>query len=213
MSTSLFMRHIFIYLFLLLQVDAVAQMAEYYAGYQRTGIDIMWFRTIKNRKEQRTPFLIFSRNRASVDYNNNAPLFGSTNAVSYNFKNGLGIVTVASFLNIGFVPKAGVQYYKQNGSVLFFGWLVADVKQKGNLDLFGLLRCTPVINEVWKGFVQLELFPVYTPGSGFWNITQRVRLGAKYHALAGGLMMDFNQTGRQKFTSTQNTGAFVRYEF
>lgn len=208
-----FMQRIFLYLFLLLPGVVAAQMAEFYAGHQRTGVDLMWFKNFRNVKEERTPFLFFSRNRVSIDYKNSPALFGSTNAISYNLKNGLGVVAVASLLNNGLVPKVGVQYYKQKGGLLFFGWLVADVKQKGNLDLFGLLRFTPPIKDEWKGFTQLELFPVYTPGTGFWNITQRGRLGATYHAWAGGLMMDFNQTGRKQFTSTQNTGVFVRYEF
>lgn len=190
-----------------------AQTVEYYAGHQRTGVDIMWFKNIKNKKEERIPFLFFSRNRASVDYKNSPALFGSTNAVSYNFKNGLGIVTVASFLNAGFTPKAGVQFYKAKNSFLFFGWLVADLKKKGNIDLFGMFRYQPKISERWKGFGQLELFPVYTPSTEIWNLTQRIRLGAKHHAWAGGLMMDFNQYGNGSLTKTNNTGVFLRYDF
>ena len=207
------MRILILYIFFLIQTGAAAQIAEYYAGHNRTGADMMWFKNFTTKEIKKTPFLFFSRNRASVDYKNSTALFGSTNAVSFNFNKGIGIVAVASFVNTGFIPKAGIQYYKQKGSFMFFGWLVADVKEKGNLDLFGMFRLTPKINEAWKGFGQLELFPVYTPGTGFWNITQRFRLGAKYHAWAGGLMLDLNQYGKQKFTITNNTGAFVRYDF
>ncbi|HEX4958833.1 MAG TPA: hypothetical protein VFV46_11695, partial [Lacibacter sp.] len=91
------MKHLLIYLLLFNALVSQGQMFEFYAGHQRTGVDIMWFKNFKNNKEERTPFLFFSRNRASVDYKNSPTLFGSTNAVSYNFKNGLGIVTVASF--------------------------------------------------------------------------------------------------------------------
>jgi hypothetical protein len=90
---------------------------------------------------------------------------------------------------------------------------VADIKEKGNVDLFGMFRLTPAINNTWKGFGQVELFPVYTPNTGNWNLTQRIRLGAKIHAWASGLMMDFNQTGKKDFTTTNNIGAFVRYDF
>jgi len=207
------MRSLVLYLFLLLHMGAQAQMAEFYAGHKRTGVDLMWFRNFKNSKDEKSPFLFFSRNRASVDYNQSPLLFGSTNAVSYNLKNGLGMVGVASFLNAGFTPKAGVQYYKAKGSFMFFGWLVADLKRKGNIDLFGLFRFQPAINKQWKGLGQLELFPVYQPSSGFWSLTQRIRLGAKYHLWAGGLMLDYNQAGKQFFTTTQNTGVFIRYDF
>jgi hypothetical protein len=192
---------------------AAAQSMEYYAGHKRTGVDLMWFKYFRDRKNQPTAFLFFSRNRASVDYKNSPAVFGSTNAVSYNFKNGVGLVGVASFLNAGFTPKAGVQYYRQKGACMFFGWLVADLKSEGNVDLFGMFRYQPKINENWKGFGQVELFPIYTPHSQFWSLTQRIRLGAKYLAWAGGLVMDFNQMGNKAFTTTNNIGCFVRYEF
>lgn len=192
---------------------AMAQSVETYAGHKRIGVDLMWFKNFKNTKEERTPFLFFSRNRASTDYKNAPTAFGSTNAVSYNFKNGLGIVTVASFLNAGFTPKVGFQFVKTKGDFLFFGWLVADLKQKGSVDLFGLFRYQPKINDHWKGFGQLELFPVYNPTTEIWNITQRLRLGVKYHAWACGFMADFNQFGKDSFTKTNNLGGFLRYDF
>lgn len=192
---------------------ASAQAVEYYAGGQRTGIDLMWYKYFKKAEGTQTPFLFFSRNRASVDYKDSPTAFGSTNAVSYNFKNGIGIVTVASFVNTGLVPKAGIQYVKFKGNFLFFGWLVADIQKEGNIDLFGLFRYTPTIKNQWKAFLQLELFPVYAPSSEYWNLTQRVRIGAKHHAWGGGLMMDFNQNGQNSFTTSQNIGGFVRYEF
>lgn len=195
------------------QSRVIAQSVETYAGHKRIGVDLMWFKNFKNTKDERTPFLFFSRNRASTDYKNAPTAFGSTNAISYNFKNGLGIVTVASFFNAGFTPKAGVQFVKTKSDFMFFGWLVADLKKEGTIDLFGMFRYQPTINDNWKGFGQLELFPVYNPTAEIWNITQRLRLGARYHALAGGLMADFNQTGKDNFTKTNNIGGFLRCEF
>jgi hypothetical protein len=192
---------------------AIAQSVEIYAGHQRAGVDLMWFKNFKNTKDERTPVLFFSRNRASTDYKNSPAAFGSTNAISYNFKNGIGIVGVASFLNAGFTPKAGIQYYKQKGDFMFFGWFVTDLKKESNLDLFGLFRYQPKINAQWRGFLQAELFPVYNPKKQFWNLTQRFRLGARYHTWASGLMMDFNQAGKGTFAKTNNLGVFVRNEF
>lgn len=191
----------------------MAQTVETYAGHKRIGVDLMWFKNFKNTKEERTPFLFFSRNRASTDYKNAPTAFGSTNAVSYNFKNGLGIVTVASLVNTGFIPKAGVQFYKSKGDFMFFGWLVADLKKEGNVDLFGLFRYQPPINDQWKGFGQVELFPVYNPTSEIWNITQRLRLGVKYQTWASGFMADFNQFGKDYLTKSNNIGGFLRCEF
>ena len=198
---------------LLCRSVTIAQSVEYYIGNERTGVDLMWFKNFKNFKGEKSSFLFFSRNRANVDYNSSPTAFGSTNAISYNFKNGFGFVSVASFINTGFIPKAGIQLYKQNKNFMFFGWAVADLQKDGNIDLFGLFRYQPKINEQWKFFSQLELFPVYNPSSKFWNITQRIRLGAKYHQFAFGLMIDLNQRGVEKFITTENYGAFLRYEF
>jgi len=192
---------------------AIAQSVEYYAGDKRNGVDLMWFKNFKNLKGEKSSFLFFSRNRASVDYHNAPTAFGSTNAISYNFKNGIGVVTVASFLNSGFTPKAGIQFYKQNGNFMFFGWAVAEFKDEGTIDVFGLFRYQPKLDEQWKILSQLELFPVYNPSNEFWNITQRVRIGVKYQNIAFGLMTDLNQSGKSDFTTTENSGGFLRYDF
>ena len=190
-----------------------AQAVEIYAGHERAGVDLMWYKFFKDKKDTPTPFLFFSRNRASTDYDNSPTAFGSTNAVSYNFKNGLGLVAVGSLLNAGFTPKAGVQFVKIKGDFLFFGWLVADLKKEGNFDLFGMFRYQPKISEQWRVFSQVELFPVYNPKNDWWNLTQRLRLGAKYRTWAAGFMADFNQAGTGDFIRTNNFGAFLRYDF
>ncbi len=192
---------------------AIAQSIEYYVGDERNGIDLMWFKNFKNFEGEKSSFLFFSRNRASVDYHNSPTAFGSTNAISYNFKNGIGIVTVASFLNAGFTPKAGIQFYKQNENFMFFGWAVAELKSEGNIDVFGLFRYQPKINEQWKFFSQLELFPVYNPSSEMWNFTQRIRLGTKIQNLVFGFMSDLNQSGKDIFSFAKNHGGFLRYDF
>lgn len=192
---------------------ANAQAVEIYAGHERAGADLMWYKFFKNKKDAPAPFLFFSRNRVSTAYDNSPTAFGSTNAVSYNFKNGLGLVAVGSFLNAGFTPKAGVQFVKIKGDFLFFGWLVADLKKEGNLDLFGMFRYQPKISEQWRVFSQVELFPVYNPKNDWWNITQRLRLGAKYRTWAAGFMADFNQAVAGDVVLTNNLGGFLRHDF
>jgi len=207
------MRCVVVVILLHLSVSACAQSVESYAGHSRYGVDLMWFRFFKTPQERQTPLLFFSRNRASTDYDGSGPLFGSVNAVSYNFKSGIGLVSVASFTNTGVVPKTGIQYYATKSDFLFFGWLVVDVKTKGNVDLFGMFRYQPKLNGNWRIFSQLELFPVYKPDSGFRNLTQRLRLGLKQGSCAAGLMADFNQSGRHTLSTTNNAGGFLRVDF
>ena len=190
-----------------------SQSVESYAGHGRMGIDIMWFNNFKTVKEEKSPFLYFSRNRASVDYKNSTTAFGSTNAISYNLKSGFGIVAVASFLNAGLTPKAGIQFFKAKGNFMFFGWLVSDLNQHPNIDLFGLFRYQPVLQDQLKLFSQIEVFPVYSINKESWNLTQRIRLGLKFKNWVFGSMADFNQFGQISFTKSYNLGGFLRYEF
>lgn len=193
--------------------SAYAQSAEIYGGHQRAGVDLMWFKYFSNAEGKNSPFLFFSRNRASVDYENKTGAFGSVNAISWNLKNGLGAVAVGSFLNSGFTPKVGIQYFKARGDFMFFGWLVTDLKKHGQTDLFGLFRYQPRIRGELKMFAQAELFPVFRPYDSYWNITERFRLGLRKKAWACGLMADLNHSGKTKLTHTNNLGGFVRHEF
>jgi hypothetical protein len=199
--------------FFLVGLSLNAQSVETYFGHERAGVDLLWYKFMKSESGKQLPLLFFSRTRASTDWDNAPTAFGVTSALSYNFKNGVGIVAVGSFLNAGFTPKAGVQLVKTKGDFLFFGWLVADLKKKGNLDLFGLFRYTPKLNADWRLFSQAELFPVFNPENEVWSLTQRIRLGAKYHTWAAGFMADFNQTGKEDFAKTKNIGGFLRHDF
>lgn len=192
---------------------AFSQSVEVYTGQKRLGIDLMWFKNFKTSNDKKTPFLFFSRNRASVDYQNSPSLFGSTNAISYNLKNGIGIVAVSSFLNTGITQKMGIQYYKQKDNFMFFGWVVADIKKNGNIDAFGLFRFQPKIINTWKLFSQLEVFPIYNPSNNYWNVTERLRFGPKIDRFAFGFMIDMNQLGASTLNTTENFGGFLRYDF
>ena len=93
---------------------------------------------------------------------------------------------------------------------MFFGWLVTDLKKNGGLDLFGLFRYTPAINEKVSLMAQVELFPVYFRESKSTNMIQRVRLGLKNTVWSGGLMADFSQGGGSNPYRTRNYGLFLR---
>lgn len=192
---------------------ADAQSVEAYAGNHRAGIDLMWLRTVKRKDDRPTPLLYFSRNRAGVAYKGSPTLFASTNAVSCNFKGGIGLVAVGSFLNAGFTPKAGLQYHRQSKDFLFFGWMVADLSRKGAIDVFGMFRYTPPIATGWKGFTQLELFPVLQTASKARTYTQRLRLGVKRTSWSTGLMHDLSVYRSNTSSNSWNLGVFFRQDF
>ena len=203
-----------IFAILCVQSMAKAQSTEFYAGDDRYGIDLMWYKFFRNDDGKNSPWLFFSRNRANNDYKNSPTLFGSTNAISYNLNNGIGFVGVGSFLNAGFLGKLGVQYVHSAEETLVFGWIVADIKKQGAIDMFVLLRYQTAIDGTWKLFAQGELFPVFNPTTDMLNAVQRLRLGLRHNAIAGGIMMDFQQiVHHSTVTTIENIGLFARYEF
>jgi len=184
---------------------------ELFAGHKRTGADVLWFKSPAQQKN--SPWLFFHRSRASVDYSNQTA-FGMTNALSYNFKNGLGIVAATQFLQSGFVAKGGFQYFKsfKNGSV--FSWLVVgnNTSHRFSGDWFVLARYTPKLNNNIRWFLQTEFFNTLDDQSNK-SLTQRLRLGIKVNHWQTGLGGDYTQSGKNKWMATQNTGLFLRKEF
>lgn len=192
---------------------AEAQSVEAYSGNRRAGVDIMWFRYVKRKDERPSPLLFFSRNRAGIDYKGSPTLFSSTHAFSYNFKGLLGLVAVGSFLNAGLTPKAGLQYHRMSKDFLFFGWMVADLRRKGAVDVFGMFRYIPALADGWKAFTQIELFPVLQTGSKTKTYTQRLRIGVKRTSWSTGLMQDLNLYRSPNFPNISNIGLFFRQDF
>lgn len=200
---------------------ATAQIpVEIFSGHEKTTLDIMFFKFFKNGETQNSNFLFFNRNRVSIDYEmtetNNLPQFSFTEAISYNDKRfgGFAPVMVASILNRGVYPKAGIQFAKLRKDYTFFCWFVSELHNHPNLDFFLLARFTPKLSVAWNLFSQLELYSsLPTEANEDYNLVQRFRLGLKRMDFQFGFGADFTSRGRAKFAYTQNIGVFLRYEF
>jgi hypothetical protein len=204
---------------------AFAQIpVEVFAGHKKSTVDIMFFKFIKNKEghpdSYRGKFLFFNRNRASIDYamtkTTNLPQFGFTEAFSYNHEKlkGFAPVIVASILNRGVYPKAGVQFAKIKRDYTIFSWLVMETLSEPNLDFFFLARYTPKLSEKLNLFSQIELVNAFpTVEQNNYSFTQRLRLGLKIKEFQFGAGLDLSQLGRNDFIKTENLGGFLRYEF
>lgn len=206
---------------LLTRIVASSQIpVEAFAGNKKATLDIMFFKFIKNKDGQQSNFLFFNRNRTSVDYKMNTtaflPLFGFTEAFSYNHKKlkGLAPVFVLSILNSGVNPKAGIQYSRVKKDFTLFSWVVTETVKNPKVDIFFLGRFIPKLSKNWNLFSQIELIQTLpTLKQRNFSFTQRFRFGLKLKEFQFGLGIDLAQLGRNSFTSTQNKGAFLRYEF
>lgn len=210
---------------LLFRGVAFAQIpVEVFAGHKKATVDIMFFKFIKNKEghtdSHRGKFLFFNRNRASIDYamtqTTNLPQFGFTEAFSYNHEKlkGFAPVVVASILNRGVYPKAGIQFAKIKKDYTIFSWVVVETLQEPNVDFFLLARYTPKLTEKLNVFSQIELINAFpTVEKNNFAFTQRVRLGLKIKEVQFGAGLDFSQLGRISFLKNENVGCFLRYEF
>lgn len=206
---------------LLFRGIAFAQIpVEVFTGHKKATVDIMFFKFIKNKNGSNSKFLLFNRNRTSIDYamteTTNLPQFGFTEAFSYNHEKlkGFAPVIVASILNRGVYPKVGFQFAKIKKDYTIFSWLVVETFKEPNVDFFFLARYTPKLTDKLNLFSQIELvnaFPAVEKNN--YAFTQRFRLGLKIKEFQFGAGLDLTQSGKNNFTQTENLGGFLRYEF
>jgi hypothetical protein len=144
------------------------------------------------------------------------PLFGFTEAISYNHEKlkGFAPVLVGQILSWGVFPKAGIQYANMKKDMTIFTWLVCETLEKPQLDYFLMFRYTPKLSDRINLFTQIETvnsFP-FVSNDDF-SFIQRLRLGLSIKGYQFGAGADFNQMGNTTFANTYNIGGFIRHEF
>lgn len=217
------MRRILIILFMtvsLLGGTVIAQIpVEVFTGNEKATLDIMFFKYFNNNHNESSRFLFFNRNRLAIDYEMTSaeklPLFGFTEAVSYNHPElkGFAPVFVTQVFNSGIYPKAGVQFVSSKENVTLFSWLVSQIQNNPGIDFYVLLRYTPHLSSTLKLFTQMEsLNTIYAENSSF-SFTQRFRIGLKMQKFQFGLGSDLAEKTQENSGFDSNTGLFLRYEF
>lgn len=193
---------------------------EVFGGHEKTTVDILFFKYFKNKQDEKSKFLFFNRNRASMDYKQtsttNLPTFGFTEGISFNHPKlkGFAPVAVVQIFNSGVFPKAGVQYFHYKNNFTFFSWVVMETMSHPGIDFFILSRYEPKLSEKLSLFTQLELVNAFPTEAGEnYNFIQRMRIGLKIKEWQFGLGSDFNEFGNKVFIKGENIGVFLRHEF
>ncbi|WP_046246341.1 hypothetical protein [Hymenobacter terrenus] len=159
---------------LLLTRQGAAQSVELFPGHRNTQVDVQWLKPF--RPDSR--FLLFSRSRYTVDYENRTGYFIS-GITAYGFKNGLGLANEILVDAGGLTPKVGVQYLKPQANSLVYAWLnVGYADREARYGGFIILRYLPALSERWRLYSQLELAADYTAqGHQFSAVRPRLGLG------------------------------------
>lgn len=190
---------------------------EVFGGEKRATIDLMFFKFFENRSGEKSKWFFFNRNRAGSEYEaGSQPQFGFTEAVSWNHPSlkGVAPVSVVQLFNNGTFARAGIQYALLKKNLTLFSWMVCETASDPQLDLFALIRYTPVMKGDWNWFLQMEtLNTIQINLEESLNLTQRIRIGVKLKQWQVGAGLDLSQQERSDFLINRNTGIFVRHEF
>lgn len=214
-------RGILLGIILIMSHVTMAQIpVELFFGHQKITFDVLFFQYFRDKENQRTKWLFFHRNRASIDYamttTSNLPQLGFTEAISYNHQKlkGIAPVAVVQLLNRGIFSKAGIQYAVVQKNYTLFSWLVCETTSRPSIDWFFLGRYTPQLGKKLRLFTQIELLNTWATAPTIQpSFVQRIRLGLKVNTYQWGIGSDFSSSNNSSFTSTNNIGGFIRHEF
>jgi hypothetical protein len=200
-------------------VEARGQAVEVFAGHQAATADVLFFEYVPNRTGQPTPWLLFHRSRALVDYDidtdarRDLPQFGMTNAVSFNPRRWRGLAPVAavSLTSASAAAKLGVQYARVRPTATVFGWVVVETASQPTVDLFVLARYTRPLTADLGLFSQIETIGIRaTADDEASTLTLRSRLGVSMGRWQVGAGADL---GRGPSAASRNLGLFLRHAF
>lgn len=182
------------------------QSLELMAGDKRVFADIQWLKPL----DQSLQWSVFSRTRATVDYNNNTNLFSGA-YLNYTTKIGLGGSIVGKIGAAGGGIDAGLHIFKPKKNWMLFGLASIGMKKDLEYSWFSIFRYTPSINARWKLYASLELFTLFNEGGHALSV-QRLRIGLDFKAYQFGLANNLTELGKAPLWDN-NFGVFIRKSF
>ena len=192
---------------LLIFLKINAQSLEIMPGTERIFIDAQWLKTFDDDRK----WSLFSRSRATVDYDENTDLFTGA-YLNYTTKTGVGgtVLGRVSTLNAG--GDAGVHFFKAKETFLIYTLASVDLSSEFAYSWFSILRYTPELSEKWRVFTSLELFSNFNTGGHVASV-QRVRAGLDRNGNQFGLALNLSGLGQDYSTTNSNPGIFLRKQF
>ena len=177
-----------------------AQSLEYMQGNERIFVDAQWLKTFDAERR----WSLFSRSRATVDYEENTNLFTGA-YLNYTSKPGIGGTLVGSISTFGANASAGAHFFKANSQFMVYALLSIDLSSELGYSWFSILRYTPELTEKWKLYTSLELFSSFN-GEGHVASVQRLRAGVDSKGYQFGAGLNLSGLGRDYSTTDFNIG-------
>ncbi len=194
-------------LFIVATHSIYSQSLEVMTGTERIFADVQWLKAFDEERR----WTLFSRSRATVDYDDNTNLFMGA-YLSYTSASGFGGTLVGRISNVGGGSDAGVHYFKTSKSFVIYALTSVALQSDLRYSWFSIMRWTPDLNERWKWYTSLELFSAFDKQGHAFSV-QRVRGGVDFKGYQFGLAINLSGAGTDYSTTDSNPGIFVRKQF
>ncbi len=202
------MHHLLLILFLFTAVFVKinAQSIELMVGDKRVFGDVQWLKPLDDSFK----WSLFSRTRATVDYENNTNLFSGA-YLNYTTRSGLGASIVGRISSTASGIDGGFHIFKSKENWMLFGLASIGLKSELNYSWFSIFRYTPSLNEKWRFYSSLELFSSFNRSGHVFSV-QRIRIGLDRGGFQFGLANNLSHAGKGGIRDN-NFGGFVRKVF
>ena len=176
-------------------------------GTERIFLDVQWLKAF----DQQYRWTLFSRSRATVDYEENTNLFTGA-YVNYTSKIGVGGTVLGRISTLGSGADVGVHYFKATDKFMVYALASIELHKELGYSWFSIMRYTPPLGEKWKLYTSLELFSNFNAEGHAFSV-QRMRAGVDRAGYQFGLALNLSGLGPQYDTRDTNPGIFLRKQF
>lgn len=187
--------------------DALAQKLEFMAGDKELFADVQWLRPF----DKDYKWTLFSRSRATVDYENRSNLFTGA-YFNYTTRIGIGGTIVGRISTLSSGGDIGVHYLKSKEKLLVYALSTTEISEKLSLTWFSIIRFTPNITERFKLYTSLELYSNFN-SKGHVASIQRIRIGLDKASYQFGFALNLSGYGESYNKIDSNIGLFVSKQF
>lgn len=177
-------------------------------GTERLFVDAQWLKSL----DEDYRWTLFSRSRATAEYDNNQTDLFTGAYLNYTTTSGLGTTLVGRISSREAGLDIGIHYFKANKNFLIYALPSVSLKSSLNYSWFSIIRYTPVLGEKTRLYSSLELFAAFRQ-SQYLASVQRLRLGLDLQGYQFGLALNLSGLGDDFPGSDINPGLFIRKQF
>lgn len=197
-----------IFFITILLSQGIAQSLEGMGGHKRIFMDAQWLKPLSEDYR----WTLFSRSRATVDYEEDQTDLFTGAYLNYTTKSGFGGTVLGRIGSRGAGGDVGIHYFKSTKNFMVYALPTVEINEKFTYGWFSIMRYRPTLNDKWKLYTSLELFSTFEEGDHIASV-QRIRLGLDFKKFQFGFAMNLSGLGEDYDIRDENLGIFLRREF